>query len=276
LAIGERGGTLKIWDATSRQELASLFGHSNTVRSVAFSPRGDLLASASGREAREGAPLEPGEVKVWDLSRHVEIATLPGLSNAVRALAFSPDGQTLAVAAPYAAELWNLNHPGESVMLAGAPKAVGQRVTALAFSPHGRTLAVASYAQNIEIWDVRAHRQTRELVGSRAGFECVSFSHDGRLLAGGSPDLSVWLWEAGTGKLLKTFQAHKALSVNCLAFSSDDRTLATGGGDGMVRLWSVAVQRELAALESDANKGSCGRVLEGRTISFRRERRRHH
>ena len=79
---------MKVWDATSGAESLTLKGHTDPVRSVAFSPDGKRLASASW----------DGTVKVWDATSGAELLTLKGHSGSVSCVAFSPDGKRLASA----------------------------------------------------------------------------------------------------------------------------------------------------------------------------------
>ncbi|EJT67971.1 hypothetical protein GGTG_14452, partial [Gaeumannomyces tritici R3-111a-1] len=75
-----------LWDAATGACLQTLEGHNNSVFSVAFSPDGQRLASASWDET----------VKLWDAATGACLQTLKGHSDWVRSVAFSPDGQRLA------------------------------------------------------------------------------------------------------------------------------------------------------------------------------------
>jgi WD40 repeat protein len=87
LAAGSNDHTVKIWDSMTGKELFALKGHAGLVCSVAFSPDGQRLASASGRQ-----------VMIWDTATGKELFALNGHAGDVRSVAFSPDGKCLASA----------------------------------------------------------------------------------------------------------------------------------------------------------------------------------
>src|SRR5262249_28281455 len=79
LATGSSDGTVKLWDASTGQELLTLKGHSNAVGSVAFSPDGKRLATGSWDST----------VKLWNAATGQEMLTLNGHSSGVYSVAFS-------------------------------------------------------------------------------------------------------------------------------------------------------------------------------------------
>jgi WD40 repeat protein len=86
------------------------------------------------------------------------------------------------------------------------------------------------------------------LEGHTSGVWGVALSADGQLLASGSQDGTVRLWEANTGRLLATLEGHTS-GVWAVALSADGRLLASGSADRTVRLWEANTGRLLATLE---------------------------
>ena len=82
-----------------------------------------------------------------------------------------------------------------------------------------------------------ALQQTLE--GHSGAIYAVAFSSDGKLVASGSDDGTVKLWDTATGALQWTLEDHSGL-VNAVAFSSDGKLVASGSHDGTVKLWDAA------------------------------------
>jgi RNA polymerase sigma factor (sigma-70 family) len=230
-------------DFVPPRERATLQGHIQEVLSVAFSPDGKTLASASNDMT----------VKLWEVATGKEQATLDGHTQGVRSVAFSPDGKTLASGSlDRTIKLWEVATGKEQATLQGHI----QEVLSVAFSPDGKTLASGSGDDTVKLWEVATGKEQATLDGDHVPVWTVFsvvFSPDGKTLASGTAYGGVKLWYVATGQERATLQGH-ADTVWSVCFSPDGKTLASGDGGGVdeqgrprrgeIKLWDVATGQE--------------------------------
>jgi len=200
---------IKIWRVSNGMLVRTLRGHSDTIDCICFSANGDYMASGS----------EDGIVRLWRMSDGTLINMLPA-DHEIRSVAFSPDSQYLASASKKI-KLWQIS---DGKLLKTFDDSVN--VSCLQFSPDGRLL-VASDGTRIKMWDSLNYRLVRTFEGSSShSIRWISFTPDGKYLAGGFSDRKIRLWQSQDGKLLKTINARSSGFLTSMSISPDGRYLA--------------------------------------------------
>jgi WD40 repeat protein len=244
LATAGRDGTAKLWEVASGRELRTLTGHGFQVQAVAFSPDGKVVATGSGSLVDQPLRDKSHPVTLWEVASGRELRTLANTNNA-SSVAFSPDGTLVATAGGGDLKLWDMASGRELHTL--NVTVVNQNVlNSVDFKGDGTLVASGSWDKTTKLFWEAAGWHMHTLVGNRYGW---AFSPDGKVAApgGGSMSGTVWLWEAASGRELRTLAGHTE-RVTSVAFSPDGKLLATGSRDDTAKLWEVASGRELRAL----------------------------
>jgi WD40 repeat protein len=170
---------------------------------------------------------------------------LTGHTDAVRNLAWSPDGRRIATAShDGTARIWDAASGATVMVLSGH----ADRVQAVAWSPDAVRLATASRDQTVRIWDAPTGKTVAELTEPTDHVRCVDWSPDGRWLAAGCRDQIVRIWDADTFELTAACVGH-AGHVRDVAFCPDGTRLATGSHDWTVRIWDLASGTQIRVLD---------------------------
>lgn len=227
------------------------------------------FAPAQRATAKPPSPLAPstsllatgdheGRLLLWDSRQGRLLRVLDeGQSPAIRALVFSPDGQTLAVGTETGQIwLWPLGTHGQAEALGDHPGAV----CALAFSPDGRQLASGNEQGCLRLWDLASGQKQHQLDHHQGSIHTLAFNAQGDRLISSGDDQKTYLWSLNGREVAQhtTFQARSTASVRTAGFLPDptDPTVsaiafAAGYDEHCLTLWDIEAGRPCWILPAD-------------------------
>jgi WD40 repeat protein len=261
------------WDGVYR-------GHTDLVRSVAWSPDGTRIASASNDrtvqvwDSRTGKPLltyrmhqdqvlavswspdgrrivsasKDGTAQVWDASSGQKLLTYTTHRGQVYTAAWSPRGGMIASGGDIAdqtVQIWNDMTGDRLYTYTGYSGFIGDAE----WSPDGQRIASGGggfQSFGIQIWDALTGNNVVNCVGHTDSVFAVAWSpHDGKRLVSASNDKTLRMWDALTGAFLFSYPGHQGFVYGVSWSSTDNRRIASCSADNTVQIWDAITRSTL-------------------------------
>jgi WD40 repeat protein len=267
IVSASRDRTLKIWDAETGVELASLAGHTEDIADCDYSPQGDRIVSASLDRT----------LKIWNAKTAAEILTITGHEGWVTSCEYSRDGRRIvSSSSDKTLRIWDAETGAELARLPGHAVGWGDIQPTCALSPDG--LRIVSATAEIltpdrvvsgfvlKITDVETQAEVATLEGHRYGVTCCAYSLDGRRIVSSSGDGTARIWDAETGMPISILDCGGAGWAEACAYSPDSRSVLSARG-GLLQVWNAETGGEVATLTGHAHDIlGCAYSPDGRRI----------
>ncbi|MBL8793661.1 MAG: protein kinase [Planctomycetia bacterium] len=229
-----------------------------------------VLAACFARDGKTAAVVaEDRTVRLFDMSTGKELRSFGPFPEAGQALAFAPDGQTLAVVGEDTLRLLDVSgdRHRRHVFAEGGP------LTGVAFAPDGQSLAIVGTRRYLlGILNVQTLKGRYIVPEQRKQLRCVAFAPDGQHIAAAGDARIAQVWNIATGDEVLQGKGHTGI-IRGLAFTPDGQALASTGDDGTIRHWSLQppARSEPVPLETGRKIICLAYTADGRSLAVGRD-----
>lgn len=221
--------TLVLYDLISSKEIFSF--QEKNIFDVAINSRLGLIAVSNSIN---------NKIQLWDIKLNKEFGIFEDYQHSKSTVNFSPNGKILVSGDYLSGTVGLLNvASGKLTYLLKEIHSNGD----LVFSPDGQIIAGESYCRDsVVLFDINSGKKLQVLEEKdnfhNAEITCIAFSSDSKLVASGSYDHTIRLWNVDTGKQIKIIEGHKTTIFNLL-FIDKDRTLVSASADKTLCFWQI-------------------------------------
>jgi len=214
-------------------------GHAVTVNVVAWSPKGQRIASGSDDKT----------VQVWNAADGSSPYTYQRHTDIVEAVAWSPKDQRIASGGgDKTVQVWNAADGSSPYTYRGH----NGFVYTVAWSPDGKRIASGGGDGTVQVWNAADGSSSYTYRGHTGFVKAVAWSPDGKRIASGYFDGIVVVWISADGSFPYFYQGHVGV-VEAVAWSPDGKRIASGGEDGIVQVRNAADGSFLYAYQGHSN-----------------------
>jgi WD40 repeat protein/3',5'-cyclic AMP phosphodiesterase CpdA len=228
--------TIRIWGTHTGELVRSIEAHFASITSLAWSPTGQILASASSDST----------VQFWNPATGDHVRTLKGLTRKVTALAWDPNGAVLAaVTSDSSVSLWD-SQSGDQVCVL---RRTFDEVDLAEWSPVREAIAVVSGGKSVRVWDQSSGRLIAKLQGITRSVEFLTWAQDGSMIATASSDKKIRLYDPWDGAAIRTLRGHGG-QITAMEWSPSGNVIVTASTDRTVRFWNPTNEEPIRSIRS--------------------------
>jgi Tol biopolymer transport system component len=252
--VGNKDGSVRIWDSSNWSQVALLQGHESPVIAVSWSPDGKLLATYD----------KDKKAVIWDTGAWTQTKSFfvhNGLDYLRRNIQWAPDSRHLGLNSLDGIQYADFNNPNSYNLYSVSISLY----SSFSFSPDGKQLAglsITTGSYTIHIWNVAGRQLVSSLKREETGYQnVIAWSPDGKNIAVASTITNsstmevrpeVWFWRMDSKTRVNPAQEHSYQGlINDLTWAPDGSQAASGGEEGRVLLWDLATGLPWYAFFSD-------------------------
>ncbi|XP_055350558.1 notchless protein homolog 1-like [Paramacrobiotus metropolitanus] len=240
LASSSKDATIRIWDTSMQQVLRILSGHTQSVTCLRWGGVGLLYSCSQDRT-----------LKIWRASDGILVRTLTGHGHWINSMALNTDYVMRTGA--FDPRDADVVHSLDTDSAEDLQKKAVKRYDDFRRSVVAERLVSGSDDFTMFLWNIETDKKPlARLTGHQGTINQVCFSPNGYLIASGSFDHSVKLWNGFTGKFITSFRGH-VQRVYQIAWSADSRLLVSGSQDSTLKLWEVSTKKLTVDLPGHAD-----------------------
>ncbi len=245
-AGGQSQGALSIYETLTGKVRRTDNDFRGRITSIALNPAGTVLAVGD----------ETGQMRLWQLPQMLDNPNLPAYwsqqdqTGSAYAIAFSPDGQTLARCGQHDVKLYNVAAPGENFQVATPKRVLSLSSTAhsILYSKDGKTLFTGDGDGVIRAWDAGTAQTTGTFRGHTGMVWSLALHPAGNVLASASQyDYLARLWDFDVTPQSQDLVGHTS-AVWMAGFSPDGRKIVSAGADRTLKVWDAVSGKVLHEL----------------------------
>lgn len=233
---GDGDGVIRLWDVSTGQNTATLEGHTGSISSIAFSPDGKSIASASlARTLLPSNNPVDNTVRLWDVASGQVKSILKGHTDSVSSIIFSPDNRFIVSGSlDKTIRVWDIASGQTTTVLQN-----DSEIKDIASDPSGNLIASVGFDNTAHVWDIANIRIKSSLTGHSESMFGLAFNWNSKLLAAGDRSGTIHIWDVEKLQEVSAIKGHKE-DIERVKFISKGNMLVSASENATVHVWQLA------------------------------------